>query len=567
MPSVCAGLTLAQRQSEANLRANLSALAGRGRMPRVPAAPGPEWEWVFARDGTLTVRRDADGGFWGGCSVPTRRARLQLRDYAPPTPHGTACLLAPAHPADARAALDRLPAEHALLVLIPNADAATVFLRADDFSAHLARGRVFIHWGEDWADQLRGTLLDHPGLAIPTQFIRLKSADVSAAEAMIAPAQAVFSEVTRLRAAEWESIISASAAVGALPGRLCVVAGSRFRLWRDAGMQLLEVLSSERGIDAAHFDVDDPLCATPLALARAAREATAVVAVDRCRADLPAGAFPLDRPWVAWLTHARPIPAWTSAGLGDALLVADRSLHDAAIAAGWPAARVRRVAWPTARSIERANASDGSVLAIIADVQPLHPPEDLNQFSSHRLLWEWLAEHLRRDTFASTDNAQALLRQGMQKLGVDEQGFPFARFENELVASAHAVGTARCLLSRLATTGRIELRLHGDGWDAFDDLRAFHRGPVRTRDQFRAAVGAATAVVHVGLTGGPHPIDAVGRPVVRRPHGQGEAALLTAVEAALRGETSPPVDPAPPLDARALLALCELRLPGMPVAA
>lgn len=558
MPSVCDGTTIALRQAEANLRANLTALAARGELTRVPAELGGEWEFAFARDGTLTARRDVHGGFWGERSVPTRAAQVQLRAFSPAPGTSAACLLAPAHPADARAALGRLRPEQALIVLLPAEADAALFFRADDFSAEIGRRRLFVAWGEAWPEQLRQTLLDHPGLAIPGQFVKLNSADAAAADAMIAPAQAVFSQVSQRRADAMAALQASRAAPGGAPPpvpRLCVLAGSRYRLWNDSGMDLLTVLSCARGLEAVQFDVDDPLCATPLSLALAAGDATAVVSADVCRADAPPGAARADQPWIAWLTRPRPIPPFAAGGPKDGLLLADPSMHAAAVAAGWPADRVRLAGWPVRSGSPPARAPGAPrTLAIVADVGPLDPPEDLNQFSSHRLLWEWLAEHFRRAPLAAADAGERLLREGMAKLGVQEDGLPMRRFVDDLAAWAFAVGVARLVWRERAALRIDRMNLHGDGWDGYDDLSAHRRGAVRTREQFRAAVAEATAILHVVPSAAPHPVDAAGRPVARYRRGAGSAGLFAAIRSALEGGT-PAAAPVPPLDASAILGL------------
>lgn len=542
MATVCHDTTLAQRQAAANLRANLAALSARGdRRPGAAARVGPDEELVFARDGTLTVL-GADGRFAGGCSVPSRAARAQLADFA--VAGSAACLLAPSHAAEVRAVLDRLRPEQALIVLLPDDHNAGILLHCDDFSTAINRGRLWIACGEAWAERLRQILIDQPGLAVPTQFVRLKTMPQSATEALIPPAQAIFAEVTQRRAAELDA---ASRAPWVRSGaKVCVVGGSRFRLWNDAGHELAAIVSGEGEFDCHVFDVDDPCRTTPLALAGAVRAADAVVAADVCRGDVPPAVAPREMPWIAWLTRPRAIPAFASAGLRDRLIVVDPAMRRAATDAGWPAATVAVAGWP--RDPSPAVAA-GRELALVANLPPLEPPAQLENFSSHRLLWEWLASHLQRDPLCAFDAAEALVERGASQLGLKPADLPVATYVEGLIVPGYALGVATILLR-----AGLPLRLYGEGWDRIDTLAPHHAGPVRTREQFRSAVAGARAVVRHVPASSPLAVDYLPVPAVgQTAAGQDARALVSSVRSATAPARSLPPPLAPSL-IRSLLA-------------
>lgn len=517
----CEESTLAQRQAAANRRANLAAMAAAG-LPDGEAQPDPSLELVFGRDGSLTAI-DPTGRFAGGCSVPTRAARAQLANFS--ATGGAVCLLAPNHAADVRAMLDALRPEQALIVLTADERAAALMLHCDDFSAAINRNRLWLAIGPDWPDRLRRILLDRPGLAIPTQFVRLKSVDAAAADGLIAPAQQVFAEVSQHRAGELARLAKCHRQRSPAVRRVCVVGGTRFRLWNDGGFELDSILRRAGGLELVTFDIDDPLSATPLALA--SREADAIVSVDVCRSDAGAAVGP-DRPWIAWLTRPREIPEIATAGAGDGLIVVDPALRRSAVARGWPEDRVLVGGWPDHPVVP---ATDRAGMALIANVPSLDPPAQLDEFSSHRLLWEWLASQMQRDPLAAFDSAEDLLRTGAAQLGVDARELPVARYLDDLIAPAYAIGVAT-ILSRAG----LPLKLYGDGWDRIESLAPLHAGAARTREQFRSAVERAKAIVHPSPRRGAHAIDGLALPVVslaRR--GQRAEHLIAAAAAALSG--------------------------------
>ncbi len=69
----------AQSAAAANFRANVAAMETL-QLGLTALLPGHEigGEWVFGRDGYLTLRT-TDGGWWSGCSVPLAAGREMLK--------------------------------------------------------------------------------------------------------------------------------------------------------------------------------------------------------------------------------------------------------------------------------------------------------------------------------------------------------------------------------------------------------------------------------------------------------------------------------------------------------
>jgi hypothetical protein len=316
MPSLAPAAPVAREAdslADSNWRTNLAALTQ--AQPALAArleGRSVRATWVFGRDGALTAR-DETGQWWAGCSVPAAGAQAMLRSF---TCSGTAaCFLRPPTAAAVRAALDKLRRNQAIVAIAADLDAVRVMLHCERFAEDIRAHRLWFVAGDDWEAQLAALLRANDGLPTPSQFVRLTDGNEELAEAMIAPAQRAFSEIAQQRAA----------AIGALqtkpassPHGLCIVAPTHFRLWDDAGHALASVAAHLGG---SHLDPDDPACAAPLALARAAAGCSAVVMPNAGRADLP-NVIAMTTPWISWLTAPR-IPAFSAAGPRDVLLVAD----------------------------------------------------------------------------------------------------------------------------------------------------------------------------------------------------------------------------------------------------
>ncbi|HLL88557.1 MAG TPA: hypothetical protein VK324_04585, partial [Tepidisphaeraceae bacterium] len=460
------------------------------------------------------------------------------------------CLLAPRHGAQVRAVLDLIGPEQAVLVIQPDWRALRVALHTTDLSSDLTARRLWFAAGSDWAAALEALLGDHPGLPVPARFVRLADLE-DTADPLIATAQPVFSreihrraELITARRAAWVP----RGAAASFP-RLCVIAPAAFRLWRDAPHALTEALARTTPQHVAvrydAVDTDCPATSSPLAVQAAALASDAVVAADVARSDHP-NLLPAGLPWLTWVTTSR-MPAFDPAAAHDRLLLADAAWRSKAAEAGWPADRVCIAAWPVAPTTAAPPAAD---LVLIADVTDLSVPESVEEFSSHRLLWEAIRDELTANPFALTTDVASYLAARMRKqnLTADDPHLDRKRFVDDLILPAYAQGLARTLIGAGAAPA-----LYGHGWAALPAFAAHARGPLRTRADFSAATRAAAALVR------PWPFDycphlsATGRPVIRA--AGSKTGFLTHARDALAGSLSPDAPQSPALSAEIVLGL------------
>src|SRR3954451_5571927 len=112
-------------------------------------------------------RRRLVGRLLAACRAAARQ--LQSLDARGPV----ACFLDPPHPAYLRAALEKCDGSQAVIALVPDVAAMRVHLAAEDHSNDIAAHRLWFVCGVDWPEQLCELFRKRPGLATPTQFIRL----------------------------------------------------------------------------------------------------------------------------------------------------------------------------------------------------------------------------------------------------------------------------------------------------------------------------------------------------------------------------------------------------------
>ena len=336
--------------------------------------------------------------------------------------------------------------------------------------------------------------------------------------------------------------------------KICIVAPSQFRLWDDTGAAfdsamggsrflsaldkpealnlpigksrhlpgrpLALPLSSEYRGEGTHvrFDPDDPASASSLALAQAASQCNALVTPNLGRGELP-DIISDAMPWITWVTAPR-IPAFVKAGLRDALIVADPAWKAAAIERGWAADQVWIGTWPLRSGIANASgeASLAGVfrvppkphLALISDTRRLDPPERVEEYSSHRLLWESIGEELLSNPFAVKHDVNAYLTGRMKQAHIESEGFDREAFLNGVILHAYQQGIARLLASQ-----GFPLKLFGKGWEECEDLRPLAGGLIRSREELDLAMQSAAAFVHAWPIFHAHPIDSTGKPVIR----------------------------------------------------
>jgi hypothetical protein len=495
--------TAAAAQAARNWAANLRglAVAQPGFADRVQSL-AVAGEWLFARDGSLTLQ-PTPGEWLGGCSIPYRACAVMLKTL---DPRGTIqCFLAAAHAAEVKAALERLTAQQAVLVLQPQAGLIRTILACEDFTAALADHRLFFVTGDAWQDDLRRLFADRPGLPAPQQFIKLPTLAAELADPLIAGASAVFTAVNADRA-ERIRVLRDAPRTSRTTDTIAVIAGSKFGLWDDSGATLASALLPSDAINLRRLDCDSPLLAGPLATAEHCSKASVLVTADVARCDFP-DVLSRDLPWVTWVTRGR-IPSPAAAGPRDALLVADPAWCDLAIASGWNAERVDVAGFPMMTPSLHDRAFDG--WTVLADTTPMQQPKALKEFSSHQLLWESIHHQLIRDPFALDDIASFLHRHCRQQ-NVDEATLDRRMFIESLLVPAYQQGLVRALIQ-----ARVSVRLFGGGWEQIDDFRLHAAGPIRDRSALADALASSRRLIHVWPSTAIHPIFATGLPVLRR---------------------------------------------------
>ncbi len=495
-----ANSTAADRQAASNYLANHTALAG--TQPRLAARLAGRTlavSWVYGRDGSLTARNQ--GGQWySGCSLPHRAVaamlnRLEVRGT-------TACFLSPDHAAMLQVALDKLQPHQSIIAIIPDLDDLHFALHCGNFAGAIAAHRLWFAAGDDWPGELTQLLREHPGLAEPEQFIRAPTLDERTAAELIPRAQSVLASESQRR----RSLIGdLRRRPPATDGPIGIVAPSRFRLWNDAGQVLAESLMSQPG-HWRRLDSDDPASASSLALAHLAAQSRAIVAANVTRADWP-DAISRDTPVITWLTVCRIIP-FARVGPRDGLLLADEAWIEPALRAGWPRNRLGVAHWPV--TAHAASPAGPAFLALIADTSPISADEARFELSSHRLLWDLIAQELSKDPLAPGDDVGRYLSARMQRLSICPDGFDRAQFIERLILPAFQQGVAR-----IAIREGLPLKLYGEGWSAIEQLAERAAGAIRSRAELFSAAAAAAGLLHAWPVGGFHPILTLGRPVVR----------------------------------------------------
>lgn len=526
--------TQAARRAARNWSANLAAI--RTTQPRLADAIErlfpKEMEWVYARDGALMARHN--DRWWNGCSLPLRSAEFMLNDALLTGP--MICYLIPRHAAQVRVALDRMERPQAIIALNPDLSELCVLLACEDFSEQIAAHRLWFAWGDQWQEELSLLLRQNPGLPAPTQFVRPITADSSQADALVVPAQQVFAEQSA-----WRTSLANAARENSPASKsdgICVVAPSHFRLWDDAGLELRRALESDQSGQSISFhDPDDPLVASPAALALAAARCAAIVMTHHGRGDLPEIA-PIDMPWVTWVTTPR-IPRADKSGPRDALLLADPRWRTRAMEAGWKASQIDIAAWPGRQELthcEREAACDRNStalltatkrtsadqqdadpkhqdscapVALIVDTHRIQTPGAIKEFSSHRLLWDSIHEELKADPFAMGDDASAYLDSRARHAQVSEDELDRNQFLCQLILPAWRQGIAFLLVKE-----SVPLRLFGKGWNSIDGLQPLWAGEINSGAELMQAARSAVALIAPCPDLHAHPITALSRPIL-----------------------------------------------------
>ncbi len=506
--------TVAHRRAQNNLASNSDALGAGFTLTDV--------EFIFGRDGSLTAR-DGDGNWFSGSSLPRRVAEKLLEKF---TIRGqSACMLAPTHPSQIACVLARLERSQALMAMVPDGVTASLFLSCEDFSSDLRAGRLHLIFGKDWAKQLEEVLNGNPGLAVPTQFIRLPISDAAVVDGMIPESQRVFSQVNARRNAMIGSIRSNSLGWTSQTLKLCVVAPSGKRMFDDSTSQLRRLLddASAGDIQTCIFDPDEPGRNSTLQFAQLASTCNAILAADLGRSDLP-NLVDNRTSWITWVTGIRipsPVPAATS----DRLLLCDPSLTPRALAAGWKEPQISCARW---QSIELAGSGDGH-LAIFADTSLIEIPDAISDYSSHELLWDALVADIARDPIAVYERSAELLNERALQFQIAPAAIDTHLWLESLIVPAYQHAIARLLIH-----SNIPLKLFGRNWAKIEDLRPHSAGDVTSATDFEKHLTVCSGVVHSLPIDVPSAANFMNRAVLR-PQRRDAKAFIKDAREAVRG--------------------------------
>ena len=497
-----------------------------------------EIEWVFASDGSLTGLEPGER-WWGGCSLPRRAGQFMFKTME--IPGVVACFLNPIHAAYLRVTLDRLEGHQAIVAIVPDPQVLWVMLHCEGFTKEIKSHRLWFVSGETWEQDLAKLFIENSGLPTPSQFIRAISTDNALSDCLINPAQKIFAEESNRRGAQVRALAERWPRRQRAERRLCIVAPSRFRLWNDAPIVFAKTIRHALGgeVSFCEFDSDDPSSASPLALARAGSDCDVTVTANLFRTDLP-GILSDDMPLITWVTLPR-VPPRESGGRLDRLLLADPAWREQAISLGWPPEQLHLAAWP----ISLANPAPGEQISLIADSVTLDLPRQVSEFSSHQLLWELIQSELPRDPFAIGAGADEYLTQRMARLRIAPEGFDKALFMERLIVPAYQQGLARVLIDQLRKEPR-SFCLFGRGWESIAEFAPYAHGPVESREVFNDIISRSSALVHAWPSAHSHPIDAMGRSVLR--------AFGRTREEFCRQPVAPPIN-RPPLSAELVRSL------------
>ncbi len=493
-------------------------------------------EWVLGRDGALTALLN-DGEWWSGCSVPGAAAEAMLKKMD--TAAAVSCFLAPPHATHLQLALQKLGPGQAVIAVIPDKRDFPLMLGCRDFSVDIDAHRLWFIVGSNWEQDLGALLETRIGLAVPAQFLRMHSTDETLMQQMIQAATGVFSRIT-VRRSEQAAQLSEQPITITGQRRWCMMAPLDRRLWEEEG----RLLRSLAPADATVVNTSDPASSSPLNLAIQAIACGALLAPNYFRADLP-GVLPPSIPWFTWITDTR-VPAFATAGPHDQLLAAGPELAKTAQALGWPKDRVHLAAWPAINLPEQAQLQNPArVLAVLADTYPLETPEDLEDFSSHRVLWQTLRDELAHDPGALSTTPAEYLESRMRQYNVASEGLPVQRFVKRLVVPAYQQAIVRLLMR-----SGLPVILYGEGWA---ELEEFHSAALLNADP-RAVLAQSSVLIDVWPWREGHPIRAARRPMIRLDR-SGPAGLVHRASRAVQGALPPLAEPVTPLSQTLLTQL------------
>ncbi|MFT3786847.1 MAG: hypothetical protein QM770_11890 [Tepidisphaeraceae bacterium] len=135
----------------------------------------------------------------------------------------------------------------------------------------------------------------------------------------------------------------------------------------------------------------------------------------------------------------------------------------------------------------------------------------IDEFSSHRLLWERVERELTADPFAPRGTVSDYLSRLEKAHGIEASTLPVDLVVRKLIEPL----LARRVAIELQNRG-VPIALYGSGWNDIDGMpRDAWRGPIRSRLEWDLALRASRAILDVWPATKAHRCRFVGRPVIQ----------------------------------------------------
>lgn len=461
------------------------------------------WSACWGRDGTGTFR-DGEGRWWKGCSVPRAASVAMLESLSGSAP--VAVYLQPMHPAGVVEALRILGAEQVLIALLESEEELGLFLGCVDFSGAIRAHRLLFATSVEGRGGLAEVLAANADMPTPGLFVRTSHLTDEVVTGLIEGCQAVFGREHERRTVRVNEL-SGRVVAREWPARRVVVGRrGRFEVWNDGADVLAGVMGGVEGVEVVTWVMDDPLRASPVHLLGLAVEADGMVGCDFYRPDAQ-GILPGDFRLVTWATCGR-IASYSDAGEGDLLLVADSELRGLARARGWPEEKVVMAGRPV--RVPGGVAGEPGHVAMIGETKEIKIPAVIEDYSSHRLLWERVEAELRGNALRVGQDVEGYVTKIQEEMSISGDGFPM-----ELIVSALVVPLWRQQVVRMLVAAGVGVKTYGRGWDSVQDLRATWGGEIGSQGELFAAVDGARLLLAPEPGVRAHPVDFAGRPVVR----------------------------------------------------
>lgn len=289
-----------------------------------------------------------------------------------------------------------------------------------------------------------------------------------------------------------------------------MTAARGFKLWENTPATLVRIAADIPGAEVVPWWIDDPTCLSPLHLLEQSRVCDAMLTADFFRAD-GQGIIPASVPVLTWVTQPR-VERYTDACRSDRLLLADVTFKREARKAGWSDSQIELASRPFPASPLPPPAAPPH-LALIADTRPIEIPPEIEDYSSHRLLWERVESELQTDPLRLGIDIAGYLERTRLDMHIAAEGFPIGRIAEALVLPLWQQQVAR----RIVEAG-LPLRIHGRGWEAtplITEHPHLHMGKICTPGELENAVQLATGLVVPLPLEHAHPVEFVGRPALR----------------------------------------------------